>query len=404
MLETPQSCHELCENMCFILEYIKKREKAPLFPSTRKKDNLSQYTRQLNIFLKEVNAFIEENSIQKKEIILFKHILSFFGTCITNGINEKSIHTALKFLGEGLDVSRVYIFRNTYDEKKKVSSDQIVEWVAEKVSSQQHNKYVVNVSFLDLGMQSWHTALSHKKIVTRNKKQFTPAEKKLFCPQKIESLMVIPIFVKSDWWGFIGVDECRFERKWTKDEKMILQIVAYVFAILREKDIAESNYAQEHKRMEHIINFVPNAIFYVDKNRKILSWNKHAEEITGYKKKEVVGQLCTALSLFPPEEQCLFFNKKEKKPILNREGQMIRKDGKPIWVSRNIDVVLNERGVQVGGIESFIDITAQKAQKELMKQKLNDLEKLNRFMIGRELKMRSLKDQVDELKRQLQKK
>ena len=35
-----------------------------------------------------------------------------------------------------------------------------------------------------------------------------------------------------------------------------------------------------------------DGVYFTDKNRKVIFWNKQAENITGYKKKEVLGTHC----------------------------------------------------------------------------------------------------------------
>ena len=35
-----------------------------------------------------------------------------------------------------------------------------------------------------------------------------------------------------------------------------------------------------------------DGVYFTDKNRKVVFWNKQAENITGYKKKEVIGTHC----------------------------------------------------------------------------------------------------------------
>jgi len=47
------------------------------------------------------------------------------------------------------------------------------------------------------------------------------------------------------------------------------------------------------KNLEKIINNLYEGIYIVDKSRKLIYWNKSAEDITGYKGSEVVGSYCS---------------------------------------------------------------------------------------------------------------
>ncbi|MGE5679912.1 MAG: ATP-binding protein [Bacillota bacterium] len=53
----------------------------------------------------------------------------------------------------------------------------------------------------------------------------------------------------------------------------------------------------EKKRMETIINSLNDAIFVIDENKKIISLNKAAQEITGLKDSEIIGQYAPDIAL-----------------------------------------------------------------------------------------------------------
>jgi signal transduction histidine kinase len=55
--------------------------------------------------------------------------------------------------------------------------------------------------------------------------------------QDIKSVLVVPIFTGLEWWGFIGFDECRQEREWSKAELEALKTAASTLgaAILHER-------------------------------------------------------------------------------------------------------------------------------------------------------------------------
>ena len=48
------------------------------------------------------------------------------------------------------------------------------------------------------------------------------ADRDILEPQSILSLLVCPIFVEGEVWGFVGFDDCQSEREWTRTERSSL--------------------------------------------------------------------------------------------------------------------------------------------------------------------------------------
>lgn len=111
------------------------------------------------------------------------------------------------------------------------------------------------------------------------------------------------------------------------------------------------------------------AIYMLDKNGYIKSWNIGAEKLSGYTRQEVIGR---HVSIFYPTEDI-----KKKKPLralqkaaekgrFEEEGVRARKDGTVFWASTVVNAIYSKRGTLKGFVKITRDITAQK---ELVQQK-----------------------------------
>ncbi len=138
-----------------------------------------------------------------------------------------------------------------------------------------------------------------------------------------------------------------------------------------ESEIAFRKLAEEQLRyskdqMELLYHLVPSAIFTVDKNRRITSWNNMAAEMTGYEASEIIGRECTVFAEAPCKEKCGLYSDDITKPIRGRECIIRRKDGQLRFVLKNGDYLKDPEGKIIGGIESFEDITERRhAEKKL---------------------------------------
>ena len=164
-------------------------------------------------------------------------------------------------------------------------------------------------------------------------------------------------------------------------EKLILlrkpfdpeEIVQLSFSLTEKWNIARSEELQRSE-LQSILQTSPAAIFTINRDRIITSWNLAAERITGYAAEEVVGRPCIyqRVSVDQRCEKCaLDFDKPLDGKVQNREIDIIDKSGKPHTVSKSIAYLRDRKGVVIQAIESFWDITALKETHEKLARETN---------------------------------
>jgi len=119
-----------------------------------------------------------------------------------------------------------------------------------------------------------------------------------------------------------------------------------------------------------ILDSVADGVFTVDENMKITSFNKAAEEITGIKKEDAIGQYCfEILRANICEKACaLKCSLKTGRRTIDKRVTILRSDGREIPVSISTSILKNEKGKYVGGVESFRDLsTIEELRKEIEK-------------------------------------
>ena len=137
------------------------------------------------------------------------------------------------------------------------------------------------------------------------------------------------------------------------------------------RDVTEHRQAlaavvEAKERVEQLYRVMPSAVFTVDSESLITSFNDKAVEITGYEPSEIIGKKCTVFSLDPCTITCGLFSADVLKPIMGRECTIRRKDGQIRSLSKNVDVVRDVDGNVIGGVESFDDITERKHAEEML--------------------------------------
>ena len=163
-----------------------------------------------------------------------------------------------------------------------------------------------------------------------------------------------------------------------------------------QSDFGVSGHLGLENKLEIFSSIVENAedaILVKDMTGTILVWNKGAEELYGYKLEEMVGK---NISLLLPEGhkdevQKILLRIAKGEKIEHYETTRVKKDGTKIVVSLTVSPVKNKEGKITGASSVARDITKQKEREEA-------IEKMNKLMVGRELKMIELKNEIAKLK------
>jgi len=181
------------------------------------------------------------------------------------------------------------------------------------------------------------------------------------------------------------------------------EIVA-VYNDVTEQKRAEEEVRKAKSRMELIVNTAPSGLFTVNLDREITSWSPTTEKISGIKVEDAIGKKCTEIWNCPAcLEKCRLYDKDTEKPIFSSECTITTPKGKEFTLSKNVDLLRNETGEIVGGIESFVDITERKKAEDKIKRKTEALEKANAKaveLVGElQTSYGKLEKKIDELER-----
>ncbi len=122
------------------------------------------------------------------------------------------------------------------------------------------------------------------------------------------------------------------------------------------------------EEVKTLLDFIFDGIYVVGIDRKIVFWNKGAENITGYERNEVIGRRCSDNILNHIDcdgnavclcEACPLKRAVEMDTESRYKLYPLHKDGRRFPVSTHISPVKNKAGKIIGAIEVFIDISEQ---------------------------------------------
>ena len=155
------------------------------------------------------------------------------------------------------------------------------------------------------------------------------------------------------------------------------------FIVGMASDVTERRHAEEQLResQDRLRLIVDNArdyaIFSMDLDRRVTSWNTGAEAILGYTHDEAVG--LSADVIFTPEDRAAGVPELESGNALAvdraaDERWHLRKDGSRFWGSGVMMVMRDGPGVAVGLVKIFRDQTAELRAKQAMEESQQQLQ------------------------------
>lgn len=201
---------------------------------------------------------------------------------------RQEIDPVLKNIGESAKVSRVYIFQNFWDEHGDIFMSQKYEWIADGIEAQIDNPMLEKLYYKENGLKRLVDVLSKGEVIKGLVKNLPDGEREVLQSQGIISIYLTPIFRSATWWGFIGYDECAFERVWNQNEIQLLNTVADIFNSALEQEKMEMEMTWINENFRSLFNNSPDGIYVYDYFGFILDVNEVACTLNGLSKEQML--------------------------------------------------------------------------------------------------------------------
>ncbi|MFA6228500.1 MAG: PAS domain S-box protein [Patescibacteria group bacterium] len=172
-------------------------------------------------------------------------------------------------------------------------------------------------------------------------------------------------------------------------------LVGIISDITERKKIEDALHRQQQE-IEVILDSVPAWIFYKDINNRFIRVNRAFSDVMGMSKKQLQGK--SMFDLFSKDQAQAYWD--DDKEVI-RMGKAKRNiietlvlPNKTLWVQTDKIPYRDAAGDIVGVIGFTLDITKRRLAENSLKEKMRDLERLNELMVGRELRIIKLKEQL----------
>jgi len=185
-----------------------------------------------------------------------------------------------------------------------------------------------------------------------------------------------------------------------------------VGAITILEDITELKRAQEsleksEEKYRLLVTQNKDAIFIGSLENNVTYASPACEAIFGYTPEEFMSTPEIAVKIIHPDcqkQMVEFWGEYARTKVFPEkpsEWKWIHKDGRIVYTENTFTNIYNEKGEITGFQTVARDITERKRMEEALRKEKEELEYMNRLMIGRELKMIELKKEINDLLHEL---
>jgi PAS domain S-box-containing protein len=177
---------------------------------------------------------------------------------------------------------------------------------------------------------------------------------------------------------------------------VVVFVCAFAFAIFsyrrwreltvetKDRERAEDAFRESRQLLADIINFLPDATLVIDREGKVIAWNRAIEEMTGIKDSEILGKGDYEYSLpfygkrrpilvdyvFQPQRavEAGYTRIESNGDILIAEAYTPELGGGEVYLSATAAALRDSRGNIIGAIESIRNLTERKRTEDAVKE------------------------------------
>jgi diguanylate cyclase (GGDEF)-like protein len=171
---------------------------------------------------------------------------------------ETGIDRALAVLGEAAKADRAYLFQNhPHPITGEIAVSLRFEWTPSFKSTHHHWQ---NQPYQASGLARWYTVLSSGQSISGLTQAFPVAEQEFLIRDDIQSLLLVPLRLENEFWGYLGLADCTSERHWSRhEESTLLTMAASIISTQQRQQVEEKI---RYQALHDMLTGLPNRLLF----------------------------------------------------------------------------------------------------------------------------------------------
>jgi signal transduction histidine kinase/DNA-binding response OmpR family regulator/ABC-type amino acid transport substrate-binding protein len=150
---------------------------------------------------------------------------------------KSALDRGVEMMARSVNVDRVNVWKNSLKDDEQLYSTQTYEWL--RTVSPRHDPQV-EYTYKDY-FPGWEERLASGEIINGPVKNLSSQERSRLETLDVKSILIVPMFLKGVFWGFVSFEDCRHERSFPEEEVTILHSGSIMIANAIQRDEMSHN-------------------------------------------------------------------------------------------------------------------------------------------------------------------
>ncbi len=199
-----------------------------------------------------------------------------------------------------------------------------------------------------------------------------------------KSYLGVPLLINNQVRGVISLQNVDRENAFSDSDVRLLSTLATAMSVALENARLFEQTQETQRLLSDIINFLPDATFVIDREGRVIAWNRAIEEMTGIKAQDMIGKgnyeyalpfygerrpIVIDLVTTPQKElEEKYSSIKMEDNVLIGETYVTHLKGGGVYLSATASALHDSQGNLAGAIEVIRDLTDRKRAEEALKK------------------------------------